>query len=70
MLIFIKKRSDSFLPHCVSHGPWFQHAVRMNYIGPIRPLMPALRTDGTILPQPVHGQNVQISVEHRGDKLI
>src|ERR1700745_4306808 len=42
----------------------------MNNIGTTRRLMPALRTEGRIFPQPVDRQNVEIGVEHRWDELV
>jgi hypothetical protein len=42
----------------------------MNYIGATRLPMPAMRTDGTVFPQTVDGQNVEIGVEHRGEEFV
>src|SRR2546430_2748190 len=42
----------------------------MNDIRPSRPAMPSQRSNGTIFPQPVGGQNVEISADHGRHKLI
>src|SRR5215471_20297025 len=42
----------------------------MNNIGTSRPLMPVLRTEGRIFPQPVDRQNVEVCIEHRWDELV
>src|SRR3954452_13293569 len=70
MLVFIEKCSDPFFPYCVSHGPWFQHAVRMNHVRATRLPMPAVRTDRAIFPQTMHRQNVDVGVQHRWDELV
>src|SRR5215467_11817964 len=42
----------------------------MNDIWPSHPAMPSQRSNGTIFPQPVGGQNVQIRVKHGRQKLV
>src|SRR5262249_38447460 len=42
----------------------------MNDIRPSHPAMPSQRSNGTIFPQAVGGQNVEIRVKHSRQKLV